>query len=180
MAVQNATALKNYFNTGDLPTEANFADLVDTIAHGYRDVLETAAGRHVVREIALGGQTTSATPVNLTATNLFTFPGTGVSGWGYVAWLHVRNATTRQGSFYTRQGSIIWDGAAATGRIDDENDGASALQASNSRPLFRLANGAAVPDPTIVLAGATMNFNVTGLASTTLNWTGGIRLFGGL
>lgn len=30
MAVQSKTTLKGYFNTGDRPTEANFADFVDT------------------------------------------------------------------------------------------------------------------------------------------------------
>lgn len=31
MAVQTATVLKSYFNTGDKPTEAQFGDLIDTI-----------------------------------------------------------------------------------------------------------------------------------------------------
>jgi len=31
MAVQSATTLKGYFNTGDTPTESNFADLIDTV-----------------------------------------------------------------------------------------------------------------------------------------------------
>lgn len=31
MAVQNITTLKSYFNTGDTPTEAQFADLMDTL-----------------------------------------------------------------------------------------------------------------------------------------------------
>ena len=31
MAVQDATTLKSYFNTGDVPTESQFADLIDTI-----------------------------------------------------------------------------------------------------------------------------------------------------
>ncbi len=30
MAVQDAATLKGYFNTGDTPTEAQFADLVDS------------------------------------------------------------------------------------------------------------------------------------------------------
>jgi len=31
MAIQLATTLKGYFNAGDVPTESNFADIVDTI-----------------------------------------------------------------------------------------------------------------------------------------------------
>lgn len=30
MAQQNRTVLKGYFNLGDIPTEANFADLIDS------------------------------------------------------------------------------------------------------------------------------------------------------
>ena len=30
MATQTGTVLKGYFNTGDQPTEANFADLIDS------------------------------------------------------------------------------------------------------------------------------------------------------
>jgi hypothetical protein len=31
MTIQNKATLKGYFNTGDRPTEAQFADLVDTV-----------------------------------------------------------------------------------------------------------------------------------------------------
>lgn len=38
MSVQTKTTLKSYFNTGDKPTEAQFADLIDSC---YNDLLQT-------------------------------------------------------------------------------------------------------------------------------------------
>ena len=34
MSKQGLTTLKGYFNAGDVPTEANFADLVDSCHNG--------------------------------------------------------------------------------------------------------------------------------------------------
>lgn len=33
MAIQDKTTLEGYFNTGDIPTEANFKDLIDSLRH---------------------------------------------------------------------------------------------------------------------------------------------------
>jgi len=31
MAIQTKTTLKSFFNLGDIPSESNFADLIDTL-----------------------------------------------------------------------------------------------------------------------------------------------------
>ena len=40
MSIQSKTTLKSYFNTGDKPTEAQFADLIDSCYNGLRQIDE--------------------------------------------------------------------------------------------------------------------------------------------
>lgn len=42
MATQDQTTLKSYFETGDVPTESQFADLIDTVFEG--PVILTSSG----------------------------------------------------------------------------------------------------------------------------------------
>ena len=40
MSIQSKTTLKSYFNTGDKPTEAQFADLIDSCYNGLMQIDE--------------------------------------------------------------------------------------------------------------------------------------------
>lgn len=56
MAVQDATTLKGYFNTGDVPTEAQFADLIDsTINTGLQATLVSGTNIKTINSTSLLG-----------------------------------------------------------------------------------------------------------------------------
>lgn len=48
MAIQNAATLKGYFNTGDTPTETNFADLVDSALQGVVQVPNAGGNNYIL------------------------------------------------------------------------------------------------------------------------------------
>ena len=76
MAIQNKTILKSYFQTGDQPSESNFADLIDSLQHVSADTLQTLTdGASIswdlsmggLAAVTLGGNRTLANPSNLAA-----------------------------------------------------------------------------------------------------------------
>ena len=76
MAVQSKTVLKSYFETGDKPSESNFADLIDSLQHVSADTLQTLTDGTTISwdlntgglaTVTLGGNRTLANPSNLAA-----------------------------------------------------------------------------------------------------------------
>lgn len=62
MTAQNRTTLKGYFNTGDTPTESNFADLIDSFPTGAADGADVTSATNVASSIH--GASAKTTPVD--------------------------------------------------------------------------------------------------------------------
>lgn len=70
MSVQSKTVLKSYFETGDQPTESNFADLIDSLQHVSADTLQTLTdGSSIAWNLSAGGLATVTLSGNRTLAN---------------------------------------------------------------------------------------------------------------
>jgi hypothetical protein len=77
MAQQNRTTLKGYFNTGDVPTEAQFADLIDSFHNPSNDgAVATLTGTQELTNKTLTSPTVNTPAISGTVTGTFTLPAT--------------------------------------------------------------------------------------------------------
>jgi len=72
MSVKTSAELKAYFETGDIPTQSQFIDLIDTIFNG-----ETARPKEYIASVT---QSSTTAPVATEQVNTFTVPLV----WAYV------------------------------------------------------------------------------------------------
>lgn len=69
MAIRTKAALKAFFNTGDLPTEEEFSDLIDSLRHIQQNIAvdEVDGLTNILNGLATSAQLTAAVPPKLTA-----------------------------------------------------------------------------------------------------------------
>ena len=80
MAVKTNATLAGYFNAGDVPTESNFGDLIDTVQPAHVDLADTAA---ISLTAATHGFRTNIVP-NIGQDTTLTLPAPSVGLWFHI------------------------------------------------------------------------------------------------